>query len=356
LRKAINRPLSARTPVTYQRQFVDGYQPNRSSLLPVKLAQDLARAGGMQGQQPAGTYARKVLEPLLIDLSWSSSRLEGNRYSLLATEELFKTGAAGGDMDSVMLLNHKQAIEFMVDAVPEYGLRTDLVSNIHSILMRDLLADSDSLGMIRQKLVNISDTTYLPLQVPAQLAELFALILEKARHIKNPVESAFFLWVNLAYLQPFEDGNKRTSRLTANVPLMLYNCAPLSFMEVEMQDYAEAMIGVYERCDVSLAIDLFAWTYRRSVSKYKVVLESMGAPDPVRLRHREDLNQAIPLVVQERRTVAQAEALLKLTPESVPWFHELLVAELAKLGAHNCARYRVTPRTTQAWVDDGRPQ
>ena len=78
----------------------------------------------MAGQQPAGTYARKVLEQLLIDLSWSSSRLEGNTYSLLATEELFKSGDPPTNSEGVMLLNHKRAIEFLVDAVPEYGLRT----------------------------------------------------------------------------------------------------------------------------------------------------------------------------------------------------------------------------------------
>lgn len=81
--------------------------------------------------------------------------------------------------------------------------------------------------------------------------------------------------MHLACLQPFEDGNKRTSRLAANVPLMLYNCAPLSFMDVGRDDYAQDMIGVYEQCDVALAVDLFAWTYRRSLDKYKAVLASM---------------------------------------------------------------------------------
>ena len=79
-------PLAAREPVTYQREFVDRYVPNKTALMPQALAEELYRAGRMQGQLPAGTYARKVLEQLLIDLSWSSSRLEGNRYSLLATE------------------------------------------------------------------------------------------------------------------------------------------------------------------------------------------------------------------------------------------------------------------------------
>lgn len=356
LRQIIAQPLATRTPVTYRRSFIDSYKPNHDSLLPPQLATDLAREGAMPGQQPAGTYARKVLESLLIDLSWSSSRLEGNRYTLLDTEDLFARGTLNGDTDAVMLLNHKEAIEFMVDAVPEYGLGTGLVSNIHAILMRDLLIDSASLGTIRRKVVNISGTVYTPLQMPPQLAELYALIMEKAQRIKNPVESAFFLWVHLAYLQPFEDGNKRTSRLTSNVPLMLYNCAPLSFMDVGRDDYAQAMIGVYEQCDVALAVDLFAWTYRRSLNKYKAVLASMEAPDPVRMRHREDLNQAIVQVVLQRQTVAQAEALLKLDASLFPAFHALLMAELRQLGPHNSGRYRLAPRVVDAWIEDGRPQ
>jgi len=355
LRRKLDKPLASRDPVTYQRSFVDAYVPNESSLLPAALAAELAQAGRMKGQQPAGTYARKVLEQLLIDLSWSSSRLEGNRYSLLATLELFRTGLANGDADAVMLLNHKRAIEFMVDAVPEYGLNTPLIRNIHAVLLQDLLADADALGTIRRKVVNISDTTYVPTQVPSLLEEMLALIVDKARLAKNPVEAAFFLWVNLAYLQPFEDGNKRTSRLAANVPLMLYNCAPLSFNDVDARDYAMAMMGVYERLDVSMATDLFAWTYRRSMQKYVVVLEAMGAPDPVRLRYRESLNDAIQLIVRERRTALEAMAALRLDESSAPGFRGLLEDELAKLGSHNCGRYRLGLVTTDEWVAAGRP-
>jgi Fic family protein len=349
-------PLAAREPVTYQREFVDRYVPNETWLVPVTLAEELYRAGRMQGQLPAGTYARKVLEQLLIDLSWSSSRLEGNRYSLLATEELFKSGMAGGDIDAVMLLNHKAAIEFLVDAVPAQGMTMGLVRNLHAVLMQDLLADIDGLGAIRRKVVHIRDTHYVPMQVPALLEEMLESILAKARLIKNPVEGAFFLWVNLAYLQPFEDGNKRTSRLAANIPLMLYNCAPLSFLDVGPQDYAHAMLGVYEFRDVSLAVDLFAWTYRRSMKKYVVVMESMGAPDPLRLRYRESLNDAIGLVVRERKPAQAAMRELGLTAEAAPGFQALLSEELRKLEVFNCARYRLTMSATEAWIAAGRPQ
>jgi len=356
LQQSLHRPLAMRDFVTYQRDFVDAYVPNVSSLLPVDLATTLMQEGRMQGQQPAGTYARKVLEPLLIDLSWSSSRLEGNRYSLLATEELFKNGLQGGDLDAVMLLNHKAAIEFLIDAVPEEGLSEALVRNLHAILMQDLLADPASLGHIRQTMVNISGTTYMPSQIPVLLMQMFGLILEKAAQVKNPVEAAFFLWVNLAYLQPFEDGNKRTSRLAANVPLMLYNCAPLSFLDMSVQDYVDAMLGVYEERNVAMAVDLFSWGYRRSIRRYAVTLQAVGAPDPIRLQFREALHETMRAIVGEGRTIAQAVQTLQLPEHQRALFEPLLIQELKGLDVHNCARYRLSLSATRAWVEGGRPQ
>jgi len=118
-----------------------------------------------------------------------------------------------------------------------------VIRNLHAILMQDLLADAHVLGAIRNKVVNIADTVYVPTQKPAVLDEMLRHIIEKAQHIKNPVEAAFFLCVNTAYLQPLEDSNKPTSRLSGSIPLMLYNCAPLSFLDVEENDYAKAMLG-----------------------------------------------------------------------------------------------------------------
>ncbi|CAB3763004.1 Fic family protein [Paraburkholderia solisilvae] len=348
-------PLAARDPVTYRREFVEDYVPNKSWLMPQELAEELYRDGRLREQQPAGTYARKVLEQLLIDLSWSSSRLEGNRYTLLATEALFRRGTADSDADAVMLLNHKAAIEFLVDAVPLQGLATALIRNLHAVLMQDLLADTDALGVIRKKLVSIGGTVYVPTQVPAVLAEMLETILAKARLIKNPLEAAFFLWVNIAYLQPFEDGNKRTSRLAANIPLMLYNCSPLSFLDVNPHDYAQAMLGVYEFLDVSRAVDLFTWTYRRSMKKYVVVMESMGAPNPLRLRYREHLTEAMGRVVRDRQSAQAAVSELGLTEDRAPGFEAMLLDELKKLEVFNCARYRLTLTATQAWIDADRP-
>ncbi len=310
----------------------------------------------MQGQQPAGTYARKVLEQLLIDLSWYSSRLEGNRKSWLDTRNLFARGrSAGDDADAIMLLNHKDAIEFIVDAVPMYGITVAVVRNVQSLLMEGLLINSDSLGAIRKTVVNIADTVYVPTQIPSLLEEMLGAIVDKARTIKNPVEAAFFLWVNLAYLQPFEDGNKRTSRLCANLPLMLANCAPLSFLDVEPNDYAMAMLGVYERLDLTLATELFDWTYRRSITKYRTILDSMGAPNPVRTKYREYLGEAVRQVVAARVPFAEAVAALAIPETDQAAFQDLARVELLQLEPYNCARYRLPIGKTQEWISDGRP-
>ncbi|MBS0325557.1 MAG: Fic family protein [Proteobacteria bacterium] len=355
LREQLLQPLGTRAPVSYQRHFVDAYEPNRSFLLPPELASSLFADGRTQGQQPAGTYARKVLEQLLIDLSWASSRLEGNRKTLLDTRALFAKGRSEtDDADATMLLNHKDAIEFMVDEVPIYGMTVAVVRNLHSLLMQGLLADSDALGAIRTTVVHISDSVYVPTQVPSLLEEMLGLCVDKARNIKNPLEAAFFLWVNLAYLQPFADGNKRTSRLSANLPLMLANCAPLSFLDVEPTDYALAMLGVYERLDLTLAIELFAWTYRRSIPRYRTMLEAIGAPNPFRAKYREHLSSAVQQIVAAGTPLRQAIQALGIPAADEEAFASTLREELRLLEPYNCARYRLPIGKTQEWIAAGR--
>lgn len=355
LRARLSRPLLSRERVTYDRSFVDAYVPNESCLLPVTLAKELGERGRMKDQAPAGTYARKVLEPLLIDLSWSSSRLEGNRYSMLETARLFKNGDPGDDYDATMLLNHKKAIEFLVDSVPFYGLNAAIIGNLHAYLMQNLLANAGGLGNVRRQVVGIGGTTYMPLQLPQIIDEMFALIVSKACEIRSPIEAAFFLWVNIPYLQPYEDGNKRTSRLVANIPLLVHNCAPLSFLDVDPNEYALAMIAVYECRDVSLAVDVFADAYGRSIAKYAEVLEVMGVPDPIRAYFRETLNVAIGSVVRDRVTAAEAVALLSLTSDREKLFVPILEDELRVLNLFNCARYRLTFKQMEQWISDGRP-
>jgi Fic family protein len=356
LLELLHAPLGTRTPVGFDAGFVNGYTPNHSSLLPPQLSADLYHAGRSQDQQPAGTYAREVLEQLLIDLSWSSSRLEGNNKSLLDTKALFELGEQSGplDVDTLMLLNHKSAIEFMVDAVPTEGVTAPVIVDLQAKLMRDLLRDARDIGSIRRRVVNIDGSVYTPSSVPLLLEEMLNTIVDKARHIRNPVEAAFFLWVNLAYLQPFADGNKRTSRLSANMPLMLYNCAPLSFLDVERADYATAMLGVYEQRNVAAAVDLFEFIYRRSIQKYSVLRASLSAPDPVRTKYRQALNELMQFVVIHGRQLDTAFAEVRVDKADSAALRQIANTELDQLEPYNCARYNLTRATTQRWIDAGR--
>lgn len=352
----LSKPLGSRTPVPYERDFVDDYVPNESSLLPRALADTLYAAGRAQGQQPAGTVARKVLEQLLIDLSWHSSRLEGNRVSLLDTKALFEHGSGDtNNPDITMLLNHKEAIEFMVDAVPEQGITVPVIRNLHGLLMQGLLSDPLAAGAIRRRIVTIEGSVYHPTQVPVLLEQMLDEIVARARLIRNPIEGAFFLWVNLAYLQPFEDGNKRTSRLTSNLPLLLYNCAPLSFLDVQQADYAYAMLGVYEQRGVALAVELFETTYRRSVEKYRAALGAFGTPDPLRARYREVLGEAIRRVVSGGESGPEVIASLEIEPADLDLLTRLVEEELAHLAIYNCARYRLAIPAVERWIAAGRP-
>ncbi|GAA0691318.1 Fic family protein [Dyella marensis] len=348
-------PMTAREPVSYRRALLDGYSPGISSLLPPKLAAELLAEGRWPDQQPAGTYARKVLEQLLVELSWSSSKLEGNTYSLLDTERLFQQGAHGTDQDAVMLLNHKRAIEFLVDDGPMRGLTTSTVRNIHSLLMDGLMPEAQ-LGTIRTTPVYITGTTFIPLQVPHVLGELLDLIVAKARAIPNPIEAAYFLWVQIAYLQPFIDGNKRTSRICANIPLTLYNCSPLAFMDVGRHEYAQAMLGIYEFNDFSAATDLFVWTYRRSIKRYRTIMESMGSPDQLAVRYRAALTSAIGMIVGEGATVGHAVEAQGLQHEEAAPFRSLLEERLDSLQPYNSARYRISEERARRWIDAGRPR
>ena len=354
--ESLRAPLGTRAPTGYESSFVDSYIPNQSSLLPPQLATELFNAGRSRDQLPAGTYAREVLEQLLIDLSWSSSRLEGNNKSLLDTKALFELGeqAAPFDEDALMLLNHKSAIEFMVDAVPTEGITVPVIVDLQAKLMKDLLKDSRDIGSIRRRVVNIAGSVYSPSNVPTVLEETLKSIIDKVRRIRNPVEAAFFLWVNVAYLQPFADGNKRTSRLGANMPLMLYNCAPLSFLDVERSDYATAMLGIYEQRNVAAAVDLFEFIYRRSIQKYSVLRASLAAPDPLRARYRQALNELMQFVVIHGRTLEDALSQVPVAAADVMALRVIVNTELDQLEPYNCARYNLARSTTQRWIDAAR--
>lgn len=359
IRDYVRQAPEARKPVGYDRKFLDRYRPNASFYLTQQDRAHLAAIGRPQiAEQPAGTYAQKILSRLLIDLSWNSSRLEGNTYSLLDTKRLIELGeeAAGrAPLEAQMILNHKDAIEFLVGAADEIGFNRYTLLNLHALLANNLLADASAAGRLRYIAIGIERSTFHPLAVPQLIEESFDQILATAAAISDPFEQAFFVMVQLPYLQPFDDVNKRVSRLAANIPLIKGNLSPLSFTDVPRQTYTEAVLGVYELNKIDLLKDVFIWAYERSAARYAAVRQSLGEPDPFRLRYREQLRELIAELVRVRvgrkDAVARIAAWSKkeIDPGDRKRFAETAEGELIGLHEGNFARYRIRPSEFAAW-------
>ena len=355
----VDQPLQARKPVGYQRDFLEAYQPNVSGYLPESLRRQLHNMGKTTlAHEPAGTYSRAILNRLLIDLSWASSHLEGNTYSRLDTVELIEQGRAArgkAAIETQMILNHKSAIELLVDSVVSSGsagLNRFLLMNLHSALSENLLPNPSDEGRVRQHAVEIGQSVYRPLSTPQQIDETLGVVLDKLGAITDPFEQSFFAMVHLPYLQPFADINKRVSRLAANLPLFRANLCPLTFLDVPEQAYSRAMLGVYEMTRVELLRDLYVWAYERSTHEYLAIRQELAEPDPKRLAYRELIKQTIREVVQHPHAdalvvIAQAMAqVLQLDRDEV---QALVVQELRRLHEGVLARYGLRPSELTAW-------
>ena len=359
LQRAIHKPVGERKPVSYEKSFLIRYNPNVTFYLSRREREYLAQIGNAQeGVQPAGTYARQILNRLLIDLSWNSSRLEGNTYSILDTYILLEKGkhAEGKSAEEAqMILNHKDAIEFLVESANDIGFNRHTILNLHSLLSHNLLPDPYASGRLRTKIVGIGQSAYIPLATPAVLEECFNDLLAKASAIADPFEQAFFVSVQLPYLQPFEDVNKRVSRLAANIPLIKKNLSPLSFVDVPETLYKDAMLSIYELNRTELARDAFVWAYERSTRRYAAIRQSLGEPDLFRLRYRDPLRTAISSVIQERLPKSRASTWIEewsstnVPPEDRDRFIEVAESELIGLHEGNFARYKVRPSEFYAW-------
>jgi len=304
--KYVTSPLLDRINVGYRRVFLDEYQPNITSYLTEEDKITLFALG--QVENPAsgdGRLTQKIKSRLLADISFNSSRLDGNTYSLLDTESLLQDGTATEGKtatETQTLLNYQNAIEFLFEPDEQIRLNRFVLINLHSYLSEGLLGSPAAEGRLRTRAmrVDIDQSVYIPTSIPHIIEECFEIILAKAQLIENPFEQAFFLLVQLPYLQPFEDVSRRVSRLAANIPLLREKLRPLSFIDVPEHLYTQALLGVYELADVSLLRDVFLWAYRRSAMHNKTIMTSLGAPEPLSLRYRALITRSVKELVEAK--------------------------------------------------------
>ena len=311
----LDTPSYARVQSGYNPQLLNDYIPNETQYVPDNMRATLLLLGKRFDKRlAAGTYAKNIEQRLLIDLSYNSSRLEGNTYSKLDTEKLIESGLmADGKIheETVMILNHKEAILFLVENAEEIELNSFTIRNLHYLLSQDLLKNPEACGNVRQIEVTIGKSAYLPLNNPHQLREYLEVLLRKAQQIVDPFEQSFFLLLHLSYLQAFEDVNKRTARLACNIAFIKDNLCPLSFIDVPNEDYFKALLYFYEKNDVQPALELFEWAYSRSCQQYEVVKASLGEIDTYRIQYRNERKQAMGEVIRQKFQGKAIERFLK---------------------------------------------
>jgi len=354
----LRQPLAARTPVAYEREWLAAYEPNKTFYLDQHTRGLLRRIGdtGM-AESPMGTYGREILDRLLIDLSWASSRLEGNTYTRLDTERLIRFGeeAAGKDaLETQMILNHKHAIEMLVESAGEIGFNRYSFLNLHGLLSENLMPDPTASGRLRLREVHITGTVYTPSAIPQLIEDCFHELLTKAELIRDPFEQAFFIQVHLPYLQPFEDVNKRVARIGANIAFIKRNLCPLTFVEVPERANVEALLGVYELRRVDLLRDVFVWAYERSAQRYVQVKKTLVEPEPLRLKYRSQLHQLVGDVVRAGQVQYSAmveDYAQQITEGDRATFIAMVLDDIRRLHEGVLVRYRLSLAEFRVWKE-----
>jgi Fic family protein len=210
----------------------------------------------------------KELERLAIDLSWKSSQIEGNTYSLLETERLIKEkeiAEGKSKEEATMLLNHKEALDFIIDN-PDYlfPLTLSKIEDIHSILIKDLEIDRN----IRKRRVGISGTNYKPLDNEFQIKEALTSMCNLINKKENVFEQSLLVLILISYIQPFSDGNKRIARIVSNAILINRKYCPISFRTVDSVDYKKAMLLFYEQNNITVFKQVFIEQFEFAVKTY----------------------------------------------------------------------------------------
>jgi Fic family protein len=355
--KQIKAPYELRKQVEYQPKWLTKYRPNIDFYLSSTQREKLDHVGNRaKNFKAAGTYARQIYNRLLIDLSYNSSRLEGNTYSLQEAEKLIMEGAETPgklDEEKTMILNHKDAIRFLVDHSDQAEINEEAICNLH-FLLSDGLVSSQYAGKVRDYGVRIGTSTYIPLENPELLHKYLKMICTKANQITNPFEKSIFLLAHIAYLQAFVDVNKRTARLSANLPLTYANLVPLSFDAIKKNDYIDAMIVIYELNNIKPLADIYMHSYKRAAEQYDATVGAIGF-DRVRVQYKQQRREIMRHVVTNKLRDSKMKGYIDTEvskfadPSDQKQLASYIREDLEQLGSHNIAGMGITIEQIQEW-------
>lgn len=269
----LSRPPQQRPEVAYRPELLENYAPNQSFLLSTEQRAELWQVGQIAGASSleTGKNYTRLISTLLIDLAHASSNLENVPISWLDTKTLLEFGERPeglNETELTIVLNHKAAITHLATHVTAMSFSKRDLFDLHALIAEGLIAESSAVGTLRSRVVRFADSRYLPPDNPHLLKEAFELFCEKAVQITDPFEQAFFAMTFLPYLQPFQDGNKRTSRLSMNIPLLQHQLAPFSFADLRKRDYMFGLLAFYERGRHTFLAEAFVKAYQKTAPRY----------------------------------------------------------------------------------------
>lgn len=356
LRAQIDEPLAKRPRVPYQEGFLEDYVPNKTFYLSKKELDRLHRQCAVGSAEFSALPARDQ-SLFLCGLSYASSSMEGNVYDYIATEKLLLDGLekeGASPEETTMVLNHHEAVRHLIDHIHFPTRKNDVnvtmrdIKEIHGLLSYHLLRDPNMCGTVRHAPVKINQSSYIPLAVHELIERALATICQKAVKIEDPYEQAFFLLVHLPYLQPFEDCNKRTSRVACNVPLLRKGVAPMSWLDVNQTDYNAGLVGIYERNNTSLLAEVFVDGYMHSTERFEIMQRS-AVPNEVQIRYRSATKSVIRAIVLDGDTSVSGE----VSTQDMEPFRLHVELELGLLRAGNIGalvRYGLREGDVESWM------
>jgi Fic family protein len=350
-KKVINNDEQVNKFSKYQKSFLDNYIPNKTNLINKAESAKLLKMITPEHQVDLETYSLRIYERLIIDLSWASSALEGNTYSLLETEKLIlenEIASGKNNLETQMILNHKEAIKFLILNKKELNPNPFVIKSIHALLSENIIRNKSAQGAVRKIPVGITGTSYIPLAIPQLLEEEFDIFLKKASQIINPIEQSFFILIFISYIQFFEDLNKRTSRISCNIPFIKNNLIPISFKDIDKDNYVMALKNIYEANNVTKLKTLFINSLKKSADDYSRIISTLITPSDIQIKYRVQIKSFVRDCVLGKLTIGKLD-LTQFSRKESPQILEEIQNELKNLHEGSLIRFGLKSSEFERW-------
>lgn len=354
--KLLESPIMKREKMGYNIDFLLQYIPNETFYLSEKQRSELYRACPPGKFHVHAEGMEKELRRFVVDITHNSSAFEGVSVGYADTISLIDENATSRNMsvvDATILRNHYNTIRWILENLNyprqpmDVGINEYDVCSTHSILSDGLLQDKNQQGCLRTNHVEIRDSAYIPSSNPETIKFAFGELVKKAAMIDDPYEQAVFLLVQLPYLQPFEDCNKRTARLICNIPLLSNGILPVSWTEVDQRAYAEALLCVYEGNATFGLCELFVDACKRSFERFDLSRKSRE-PLKIEVSHANEIIQAVRnRIINNDTTLPQS-----IDEKTKDEFNAVIESILNGIRGNKMVAipYRIRPKELEKWA------